>query len=113
VRFRVRLEHLNTWNTSCTLFDRMSRKNQICVLNICAGEMPPTRVPVCPTRERLSQAFSRLENIQLIRDYLHDPLFEQFAETRIIWGELLELELQAENEQIERIAATAGKRSDS
>ncbi len=91
----------------------MGRKNQIFMLNIWAGEIPPVRVPVYPTRERLSQAFPRLENIRLVRDYLPDPLFEKFAETRIIWRELLELELQDVDEQIERIVATAGNSCES
>jgi len=90
----------------------MNRKSRICTLNIWAGVTPPVRVPACPTRERLSQAFSCLENIQFARDYLQDPLFEKSAEVRIIRRELFELELQDVDEQIERIVATIGRRSD-
>ena len=87
----------------------MNWKKQICTLNLRADD-GPVRAPSCPTRQRLTQAFSRLQNIQLVRNHRRDPLFEKWAEERIIWRELLELELQDVDEQIERRSAAAGER---
>ncbi len=38
----------------------------------------------------------------MVRNHRQDPLFERAAEERIIWRELLELELQHVDEQIGR-----------
>ena len=51
--------------------------------------------------------FSRLQYIELVRSLQHDSLLGKFAEDRIIWRELVELELQYVDEQIERISTTA------
>ena len=67
------------------------------------------RTPFCPTRQRLAQAFSSLENIELVRNRRSDRYFGRSAEERIIWRELLELELQYVDEQIERICGTASE----
>ncbi len=85
----------------------MNRKNQICTLNLGVGE---TRVQArnCASDERLNRGFSRLQDIQLVRNHRQDPLFGKSIEERIIWRELLELELQEVDEQIERISAAAG-----
>jgi hypothetical protein len=85
----------------------MNRKTQICILNLSAGEARPHVRPSCPTRQRLVRAFSRLQDIQLVRDHRQDPLFGKVAEARIIWLELLELELQEVDEQIERLSEAA------
>lgn len=69
----------------------MNRKSQICVA------------------ERLNRGFSRLQDIQLVRNHRQDPLFRKSIEERIVWRELLELELQDVDEQIERISAAAGQ----
>ena len=69
----------------------MNGKNQIC------------------SRQRLARAFSGLQVIQLARSLRQDPLLGKFAEERIIWLELLYLELQYIDEQIERISAAAGE----
>ena len=84
----------------------MNRKNQICTLNLWVGE---TRVQArnCATDERLNRGFSRLQDIQLVRNHRQDPLFGKSIEQRIVWRELLELELQEVDEQIERISAAA------
>lgn len=50
------------------------------------------------------KAFSLLERIQLDRACRRNPLFGRLVEERIIWRELIELELQEVDEQIERIS---------
>jgi hypothetical protein len=79
----------------------MKRKNQICTLNLWAGDVLAVRALNCPTRHRLAQAFSRLQSIQLVRNHVQDPLFGKSTEDRIIWRELLDLELQDVDEQID------------
>jgi hypothetical protein len=86
----------------------MSRKNQFCTLNLSLSEVPRVQVHKCATDERLLRAFSRLQDIQLVRNHRQDPFFGKSAEERIIWRELIELELQDVDEQIERISAAAG-----
>lgn len=89
----------------------MNWKDRICRLNIGFGQPPRTpsiQSPNCSTYRRLALAFSRLEDLQLIRSRAGDPLFGKSSEERIIWRELLELELQEVDEQIERITAAAG-----
>ena len=85
----------------------MNRKNQICTLNLWVGK---TRVQArsSATNDRLNRGFSRLQDIQLVRNHRQDPLFGKPIEERIVWRELLELELQEVDEQIERISAAAG-----
>jgi hypothetical protein len=86
----------------------MNRKTQLCTLNLSAGEAPPpVRAAVCPTRQRLVEAFSRLQNLQLVRNHRQDPRFGRLVEERIIWRELIELELQEVDKQIERISQPA------
>lgn len=91
------------WNSNCSAIGRM--KSQLCTLNLRAGDMPAVRVPLCPTRQRLTQAFSRLQDIQLVRNHRQDPFFGKSAEERVIWRELLDLELQDVDEHLERISA--------
>lgn len=83
----------------------MDWKTQICTLNLSAGEAAPNlRAANCPTRQRLVRGFSRLQDIQLVRNHRQDPHFGKAVEERIIWRELIELELQDVDEQIERIS---------
>ena len=81
----------------------MNRKSQFCTLNLSAGEAPPTAVLTCAARSRIEQAFSHLQNIQFARDNRKDPYFGRSTENRIVWRELLELELQEVEEQFARI----------
>ena len=86
----------------------MSRKNQICTLNL--SDWPSTgperaSQPVCATQERLAEAFACLEKLERQRADERYPFFGKFLEERIIWRELLELELQGVDEQSERISA--------
>ena len=98
---------VKTGNSIACLLD-MNRKSQFCTLNLWAGDIPTVGAPSCPTRQRLAQSFSRLQNIQLVRNHRQDPHFEQSVEERIVWRELLDLELQDVDEQIERISAASG-----
>ena len=88
----------------------MNWNNRICTLNLTDRAEPA--VSVCPIRERLAQAFSRLQDFQVIRSQWQDPHLEKAVEERIIWRELLELELEDLDEQIERIEAAVGNRSE-
>lgn len=80
----------------------MKRKTLICTLNL-AGESLSVQPAACPTRQRLAEAFSLLEKFQLHRAYHRDPLLCRLVEDRIVWRELLDLELQEADQQIERI----------
>jgi hypothetical protein len=87
----------------------MNWKNPIRKLNrFCKVELPRFQVTASPVQQRLARAFARLQTIRLVRTYQRDPLFGKATEERIIWRELLELELQEVDEQIERIWAGAG-----
>jgi hypothetical protein len=86
----------------------MNRRNQICTLNLLF-QVPPRPQhavqPACPTRSRLEKGFAYLERLEWERAQGRDPIAGRFMEHRIIWRELLELELQAADEHIERISA--------
>ncbi len=93
----------------------MKWKNQICTLNLAnwRPKVPVRIAPVlCLTQKRLAEAFNCLQKLERQRAYGHDPVFGKSVEERIIWRELLELELQDVDEQIERISAGAGDGSD-
>jgi hypothetical protein len=90
----------------------MNWKNRIRSLNIWAGKVPGVQASNCPTRQRLAEAFSGLQNIQLVRNHRQDPLFGRYVEDRMIWRELLDLELQDVDEQMQRILAATEERSD-
>jgi hypothetical protein len=83
----------------------MSAKNTLSLPNGESGRFPTS----CPTRRRLARAFSVLENIVWTRRRYQDPLFGKAAEERIVWRELLELELQSIDEHLDKISAEAGK----
>ena len=83
----------------------MNRKTQILTTTLSADKVhvrPPN------AHERLERALSRLQGIQLVRNHRQDRFFGKSAEERIIWRELLDLELQDVDEHIERISAAAG-----
>ena len=86
----------------------MNWKNRIYALNLSHEALRPP-VPLGPagsTQHRLAEAFACLEKIE--RKSAYGQVFGKFLEQRIIWRELLELELQEIDEQIERISAAAG-----
>ena len=91
----------------------MNWKNQLSKLRPGPGEARDVRVsdnPISgnPTCERLARAFSRLQDIQLVRDFQRDRRLEKTTEDRLIWRELLDLELQEADEKMERLCAAAG-----
>jgi len=57
--------------------------------------------------DRLVRSFARLQGIQLVRNHLQDPNFGKGAEQRIVWRELIDLELQEIDEQMDRISAAS------
>ncbi|HZT32277.1 MAG TPA: hypothetical protein VFA33_20485 [Bryobacteraceae bacterium] len=65
--------------------------------------MQKVRVPTI--YERLAEGRARLQRLDLERSLSGDPLFGKAIEQRIVWRELLDLELQDFDEQIERICA--------
>jgi hypothetical protein len=83
----------------------MSAKNTLNLRNGESGSVPTS----CPTPRRLARAFSVLENIAWTRRRYQDPLFGKAAEERIVWRELLELELQSIDEHLDKISVEAGK----
>ena len=55
------------------------------------------------TWQRLAEAKARLEHLDAERAYRGDPGFGKTTEERIVWGELIYLELQDIDEQVIRI----------
>ena len=80
----------------------MRRKNQICTLNLVAGETPRVPPPTGPTQQRLAMAFARLQEIDFVRNHRQDPQYGRGVEHQIVWRELLELEMQEFDEPMER-----------
>ena len=54
--------------------------------------------------ERLSKAAAYLERLHEERSFCGDPALGKAIETRIIWRELLDLELQEFDEEVERLS---------
>ena len=101
------------WNASCTILGDM-RRSQFCTLNL--DPVSPLRdqpaVALSPTRKRLAEGFAYLEKLERERAHGRNPVFRRFLEWRIIRRELLELELQAADEQVERIPTAATEHTD-
>jgi len=60
-------------------------------------------------RQRLAEAVACLERLDGERERLRDSRYGKTTENRIIWGELVELELQEIDEQMRRICSSAGR----
>jgi hypothetical protein len=60
-------------------------------------------------RHRLAEAVARLERLDVERERQGDSRFGKTAENGIIWGELIELELQEIDEQVGRICNSIGQ----
>jgi len=76
----------------------MSRKNTLRVLGLSSSEPVPSSAPAQISGHdqiRLAKAFARLSEIDWRRSQGQGSLLDKLAEQRIIWRELLELELQA------------------
>jgi hypothetical protein len=65
--------------------------------------------PPKPVRKRLAKGKAALEHLEAERDRRGDPRFGQTTEDRIVWNELIELELQEIDEQVSRISRAAGQ----
>jgi hypothetical protein len=88
----------------------MKRKNHLCTPDLAAREAPARlQAAGSSTQKRLFKAFFCLERLELDRAYRQDPVFCKFLEERIIWRELLDLELQEIDEKIGRISDQAGR----
>lgn len=88
----------------------MRDKTHFCALNIAVSNRSGVRSQESLVNERLRKAFSQLQNIQLVRNHRQNPRYGKATEERIIWRELLDLELQEIDAQIERnaLAVEAG-----
>jgi hypothetical protein len=75
-----------------------------------AGNAKSGQLPASPIRQRLSDEQARLEHLDAERERRGDSGFGKAAEDRIVWGELLELELQDLDEHVRRICSV-GQRS--
>jgi hypothetical protein len=68
----------------------------------------------CPTQtaeQRLPEEVACLERLDAERKRLGDSRFGMTTENRIVWGELIELELQEIDEQVRRACAAPGRNS--
>ena len=69
-------------------------------------------VEPCPTkttRHRLREGVACLERLDAERERHGDSRFGKTTEDRIVWGELIELELQEIDERVSRICGAAGR----
>jgi hypothetical protein len=73
----------------------------------CGAETEMERMQTA--RRRLAEAVARLERLDVERERRSDSRFGKTAENRIIWGELIELELQEIDEQVSRICNSVGR----
>jgi len=98
---------------SDTLFRRARTK---------ANPLPPAKEPAvvsgnpkfesnsgATTRRRLCEEVDELERLDAEREERGDSGFGKAAEDRIVWGELIELELQEIDAQVDRIRGAAGR----
>jgi hypothetical protein len=83
-------------------------RNRLCTLNPWGADTQRVRVPDSPSHQRLAQAFSCIQDIQAERDHRGNPRFGKYLEHRLVWRELIELELYELDEHIERMWAAAG-----
>jgi hypothetical protein len=59
--------------------------------------------PATVTKLRMAEEKARLDRMEAERKARHDRSFEKVTEQRIIWSELLELELEALDERVDRM----------
>jgi hypothetical protein len=72
----------------------------------------PTKCEECAmktSRQRLAEEKACLEHLEVERRRRREVGFGRITEARIIWGELLELELQDIDEQLNRICEADGR----
>ena len=95
-----------SWYANCSVAFGMRWKKQIRKLKFPAGVVGTDRAD--DAGKRLVLAFGRIQGIQVARERRQDPLFGRAEEERTVWRELLELELQAIDEEIDRITTNSG-----
>jgi hypothetical protein len=71
-------------------------------------EPPRSEPSASDTRQRLSQGQAELERLESERRRRGDPRLGKSVEDRIIWGELLELEIQNIDERVSRTGDAEG-----
>lgn len=100
------------WNPNCPLIKRMGRANQICALNLtqtATVAVEQAERARAALKRRLAEAVEYLEKLEQQRIALQNPGFGRAVEERIIWRELLELELQMVDEQINRMTQSGSE----
>jgi hypothetical protein len=75
-----------------------------------AGQTLFEPCPAAPIRQRLADAKACLEQLDSERRRRGDSGFGKTIEERIVWGELIQLELHEIDEQVSRIRGSAGQR---
>lgn len=63
-------------------------------------------------RQRLAEEKAFLDQLDAEREYRGEPNFGRAVEDRVIWRELLILELHDIDEEVKRICQTTGEASD-
>lgn len=96
-QFRTRL-----WNVACYLYNVKPRE-WFCILGLNRPATPESAI-----QKRLAVGFRELNELQLAAKSGRDRQRSESMAVRIVWRELLDLELQDVDEQIERIVAQAG-----
>lgn len=89
----------------------MIRTNRYCTLNLtdCVASLPGRVTPASsPIQRRLAEAVQVVEAVDRQRARGERPFFAAIRANRLIWRELLELELQDIDEQLEQISAMGG-----
>lgn len=86
----------------------MSDKTRFCLLHLAFSAPPCVQPAESAAHLRLTRGFARLRTIQLVRNHRQDPRFGRAMEERIVWRELLELEIQAIDDHIERTSLAVG-----
>jgi len=74
-----------------------------------AGNVKKEPGPNKLSRQRLAEAVARIERLDAERECRGDSRFGKTTENRIIWSELIELEMQEIDEQVSRICSPAGR----
>jgi len=90
----------------------MARGNRICALNLTQTASAAVQREECARaaiKKRLAEAVEYLEKLEQQRTALQNPGFGRAVEQRIVWRELLELELQEVDEQINRMTDAGGE----
>lgn len=73
----------------------------------------PAPAQLNPIHKRLGVAHDLMEKLDLQRAYRGDPKYGKAMEERIVWRELLDLELQEADQRILEISEEAGRQMES